>query len=241
MKTKSFSKLQFEDLIIADHETYSIVNKPPFLSCLEDRFDSVNLLSLAKSTNPEYQICHRIDKETSGIVVFAKTPEAYRNFAIQLEDREVKKIYHAIIDSIQKIEDFEANEPLFTTSNRSRVDFKRGKPSLTLFQTLEIFKKHSLIKCFPVSGRMHQIRVHLTYHGWPISNDQIYGGSIPLLSSIKKKYHHKEEQEERAMISRVALHAYEIAFKNLNGEVINGIAPYPKDLQTFIDQLKKYK
>lgn len=239
-KNKNHRNLHFKDLIIKETANYTLVNKPPFLSSLEDRNDNVNLLSLAREVDERYQVCHRIDKVTSGIVVLSKNQDAYRNFAIQLESRKVKKIYHAVVESTQFFDNFQADEPIYTTTNKSRVEFKLGKPSLTLIQTLECFKKHSLLKCFPVTGRMHQIRVHLAYHGSPIANDHSYGGSDTLLSHLKKNYVHKIEKDERPLINRFALHAYEIAFLELDGSVISTEASYPKDLETLIKALKKY-
>lgn len=237
---KKLAKLKFQDLIVEDLDDYAILNKPPYLSSLEDRNDSVNLLSLAKGENQDYQICHRLDKETSGVIVMAKNSDAYRHFALQLENREVKKVYHAVIDGLHKFEDFEADEPLYTTTNRSRVDFNEGKPSLTLISTLEVFKKHSLIKCFPVTGRMHQIRAHLAHHEAPIIGDAWYGGKEAFLSELKRNFNIGKHEEQKAMIDRVALHANTIAFRNTKDQVIEVEAPYPKDFAVLLKLLRKY-
>ena len=237
---KNLKNISFEDLIISENNNYTLVNKPSFISSLDDRANSKNLLSLARGVNEEYQICHRLDKETSGILVFAKNPDAYRNFAMQLENREVKKIYHAVIHGQQKFEDFEADEPLHTTSTKSKIDFKAGKPAFTLMGTLEIFKKHTLVKCFPFTGRMHQIRAHLAYHQAPIINDPVYGGEVSFLSELKRNFNHKKWKEENPMINRVALHSSQVAFKDLNGKVIEGEGQYPKDFSVLIKLLRKF-
>ncbi|MEM9894976.1 MAG: RNA pseudouridine synthase [Bacteroidota bacterium] len=236
----SKQRFRFQDLIIAEIDDYYLVNKPPYLSSLEDRNDPQNLLSLAKEVDNNLQICHRLDKETSGIVLVAKNLTAYKHFAAQLESRQVKKVYHAILSSIHRYDNFEANEPLFTTSKKSRVDFRSGKPSFTLFHTLEIFKKHTLIKCFPVSGRMHQIRAHLAYHHSPILSDSSYGGQDAFLSQLKKNYNRSQNRDELPLIGRTALHAYELAFKDLNNQEINFTAEYPKDFAVLLKQLRKY-
>ena len=237
---KKFAKLSFRDLILEDLEHYTIVNKPPYLSSLEDRNEDKNVLSLAKEVDENYQVCHRLDKETSGIMVLAKNPDAYRHFALQLEKREVKKVYHAVINGLHQFQGFEADEPLYTTTNKSRVDFKLGKPSLTLVETIKLFKKTSLVKCFPVTGRMHQIRAHLSYHEAPIIGDLAYGGLPVFLSELKRNYNIGRFEEERPMIDRVALHAHSIAFRKLDGEVVEAQAPYPKDISVLIKQLTKY-
>jgi len=236
----SIKNLKFLNLIIKETDDYTIINKPPFLSSLEDRSSPVHLLSLAKKVNEEYQLCHRLDKETSGIIVLAKNPEAYRSFAIQLENREVKKVYHAVLNGLHKFENFEADEPLYINGNKSRVDFKLGKPSLTLISTLELFKKHSLIKCFPLTGRLHQIRAHLTFHQAPITNDLLYGGDATYLSQLKRNFNKKEWEDEKPMINRVALHAYQIAFKDLSGNTIQLEAEYPKDFAVLLKLLRKF-
>ena len=237
---KKYSKISFDDLIVKNLDHYTIVNKPPFISSLEDKNDRTHLLDLARKTDPNYQLCHRLDKETSGVIVLAKTPEAYRNFAMQLEKREVKKVYHAVIHGRHQFHDFEAIEPLVTTSNRSRVDFKLGKPSLTLISTIEIFKKSTLIKCFPLTGRMHQIRVHLSYHEAPLVGDSAYGGQDLFLADHKRNFNIGKYEERRPMIHRVALHANNLAFKDLKGDVVEVEAPYPKDFSVLVKQLKKY-
>lgn len=237
---KNLKNISFGDLIISENDNYILINKPPFIASLDDRADQKNLLSLAKEINEDYQICHRLDKETSGIVVFAKNADAYRNFAMQLENREVKKIYHAVIDGLHRFEDFEADEPLHTTSTKSRVDFRAGRPSFTLLGTLELFKKHTLVKCFPVTGRMHQIRAHLAYHEAPITNDPSYGGKAAFLSDLKRNYNHKKWEEENPMINRVALHSSQVAFKDLDGQVIEGEAEYPKDFAVLVKLLRKF-
>ncbi|WP_425390247.1 RluA family pseudouridine synthase [Ekhidna sp.] len=237
---KNIKNISFNDLIVSESDDYILVNKPPFLASLDDRANNINLLSLAKSINEDYQICHRLDKETSGIVVFAKNADAYRNFAMQLENREVKKVYHAVIHGLHKFEDFESDEPLHTTSTKSRVDFRAGKPAFTLISTLELYKKHSLVKCFPVTGRMHQIRAHLAHHQAPIINDPGYGGDPAFLSELKRNYNQKKWEEEKPMIQRVALHSHQVAFRDLEGKIVEAEADYPKDFAVLLKLLRKF-
>ena len=237
---KKLTKLRFEELIIKELDDYLVINKPPFISSLEDRNDSKNILGLARAVNEQFQVCHRLDKETSGVLVLAKHAEAYRHFALQLEKREVKKVYHAVLHGLHKFQDFEADEPLYTTTNRSRVDFKAGKPSLTLISSLELYKRHTLVKCFPVTGRMHQIRAHLAFHEAPILFDKAYGGSESYLSEIKRNFNHNKFEAENPLIKRVALHAKLIAFRDLNDEILEVESEYPKDFYILLKQLRKY-
>ncbi len=241
---KSLRGTTLKDLIIFENENYWVINKPPYISTLEDRYDPINILQLAKDESSEAQVCHRLDKETSGALVIAKHNEAYRNFAIMLEKRQVKKVYHAVLNGIHEFKDLSADQPIYSSNMKSRVDFRMGKPSLTLISSLETFKYHTLAKCFPVSGRLHQIRVHMAHHQAPIACDPVYGGDFIYLSHLKKKYNlSKGAEEERPILPRVALHAHNIAFYDLNDtdeDIIEVEAPYPKDFAVLIKQLRKY-
>jgi 23S rRNA pseudouridine955/2504/2580 synthase len=237
---KSFHNLRLEDLIIDETPNYLLINKPPFLSSLADRNNPITLLSLIKAHHTDYQLCHRIDKETSGVVVVSKNNDAYKRFSMLLSERKIKKVYHAVVSGIFTSDNFEAEEPIFQGTNKSRIDFKSGKPSLTLISKIEAFKKHTLLKAFPVTGRQHQIRLHLAHHHFPIIADHAYGGEDLLLSSIKRNYHYKIDQEELPVINRVALHAFEIAFEEMDGKIVHLTATYPKDFLTLIKVLKKY-
>ena len=90
-------KISFNDLIIFEDSDYLAISKPPGISTLEDRQDNFNILSMAKDSYPDIQNCHRIDKDTSGVLVMAKNPEAYRHLSLQFQNREVQKIYHAVV------------------------------------------------------------------------------------------------------------------------------------------------
>ncbi len=235
----------FEDMILFEDEDLILVNKPPFLSSLEDRHQiGPNLLSMAKKYWPEAQVCHRIDRETSGLMILAKNPAAYRTIAMQFERRKVKKIYHAILDGTHEFKDLEIDLPISQEKvGKVRIDRKEGKKANTFFNSIAYFRHYTLVEAMPVTGRMHQIRIHLATQRAYISNDEMYGGKIPYLSQIKRGYRiSKGEQEEiePPMIRRFALHAYKIEFKHPNGEMMEMIAPYPKDFSVFLKLLEKF-
>ena len=235
--------ISFQDLIVFENENYLAINKPPYISTLEDRNDPTDILKLAREHFPDAQVCHRLDKETSGILIIARHPEAYRHFAIQLEKRLVKKVYHAVTNGIHEFENLEADQSIYSSNSKSRVDLREGKPALTLISTLETFKYHTLVKCFPVSGRLHQIRVHLAFHKAPICCDPTYGGDYIYLSQLKRNFTlAKSREEENPLIARVALHAHTIAFRDFDAgdQVIEVEAPYPKDFAVLLKQLRKY-
>jgi 23S rRNA pseudouridine955/2504/2580 synthase len=236
----TLKKFRWSDSIIFEDEHYIVINKPPLLSVLSDRNDSDNLLKRARHHFPDIQICHRLDKETSGLIVFARDPESYRNLAVQFEHRKVKKVYHALCDGIHDFKKIVIDYPLYNTrKGMVKVDYRRGKASKTLFNTLKAFSKHTLIECTPITGRTHQIRVHLASCGAPITGDSKYGGKPFFLSEIKKKYNLKKFTNEEPLIKRFVLHAFQLEFVGIKGEKIKIEAPYPKDFEVVTRQLEK--
>jgi 23S rRNA pseudouridine955/2504/2580 synthase len=227
-------------LIIEESEDYIFINKPPFVSTLADRNDPVTILSLVKKYNNDYQICHRLDKETSGVLLVAKNPDAYRNASMQFEHRQVDKIYNAIVDGLHQFKDEEVVLPLHTTaSGYVKISHRQGKNAKTIFNTIETYKKHSLVACKPETGRMHQIRVHLASLNASITGDETYGGQLLYLSSFKKNFVRGKEKEEQPIIKRFALHAVSISLTDLKGQIISVEAPYPKDIEVALKQLRK--
>lgn len=229
-----------DPLIIDESEDYIFINKPPFVSTLADRNDTVTILSLVKKHNDDYQICHRLDKETSGVLLVAKNPEAYRNASMQFEHRQVEKIYHAIVDGLHQFKEEEVNLPLHTTSSGYvKISHRKGKNAKTIFNTIDTFKRHSLVSCKPETGRMHQIRVHLASLTASITGDVTYGGQPLYLSTFKRNFIKGKDKEEQPIIKRFALHALSISLMDLNGKVRYVEAPYPKDIEVALKQLQK--
>ena len=231
----------FKNIIIFENDDFIIINKPQHISTLEDRNSPINVLNWARSYFNNAKVCHRLDKNTSGILVIAKNDTFYKYFSMLLETRSVTKIYHALVEGVQNIEELELNNPISTSPGRSKVDFQKGRPSMTLVSTIERYKLHSLLECMPLTGRMHQIRVHLSNYGLPIIGDQHYGGKDLFLSAIKTNYKFSKNKKENPLMGRLALHAAGIHFEIKNGGKMNLRAPYPKDLQAAIQQLKKNK
>ncbi|SIT12632.1 RluA family pseudouridine synthase [Belliella pelovolcani] len=232
-------KIDFKDLILFENEDYLVINKLPYLSTLDDRHEAQNILDLAKGYTPDAQVCHRLDKETSGCLAIAKHPEAYRNIAIQFEDRKVDKIYHAVVEGIHEYKDLLVDRNLLANNKGIAKVSKDGKPAQTIFNTVRTYFKHSLIECKPITGRLHQIRVHLAYLKSPICGDETYGGKPLFLSALKRRFNLKQGTEELPIMQRVSLHAFALKFTGIQGEEIYVEAPYPKDMQVLIKQLEK--
>lgn len=233
------ARIKLEELILWEDDDYFVVNKPPFVSTLQDRVDPINLLNLAKQYSDDAQACHRLDKDTSGAIAFAKNPEAYRHLSMQFENRQVDKVYHAVADGIQNFKDELVDAPIVKMDDGiAKISKREGKPAQTYFTSLRSYRFHTLIECHPVTGRMHQIRVHLAFLKAPITGDNQYGGKPFFLSSVKRGFNLKKQTEEQPLINRMALHAYALKFTNLKGEKVEVVAPYPKDIQALIRQLE---
>ena len=233
-------KPRFKDHIIFESDNYLVINKPAGMSTLSDRQDHFNVLSWSRNYWAEAQLCHRLDKETSGALALAKHPQAYRHLALQFQNRQVEKVYHAVTQGRHNMEERQVNLPLIVgRRGLVHVASHGGKDSQTLFNTIDVYKAHSLISCIPVTGRTHQIRVHLSYLGAPIVGDLSYGGRKFYLSQIKHRYNLKRNTEERPLMSRLALHASSLKFQLLEGQDEEFKAPYPKDFQVLLKQLHK--
>lgn len=228
----------FEELILYKDQDYILVNKPPFLSTLEDRVEEDNLLAWAREYEPQAQVAHRLDKDTSGVLTIARNPEAYRHLSMQFEARSVDKTYHAVTDGRQDLQGVVVRASIQKMPDGVAKLSPRGKDAETRFQTLEIFSHHTLVECKPVTGRMHQIRIHLASLGAPIAGDELYGGKPFLVSSIKRNFRMKKGTEEQPLMKRMALHAFSLEFRGLPGGVIRCEAPYPKDFSALVRQLR---
>jgi RluA family pseudouridine synthase len=231
--------VKFEDIILWEDENFVLVNKPPFLATLEDRHEKTNLLALARDYVESAQVCHRLDKDTSGVLAIAKNPEAYRHMSMQFEHRKVSKIYHAVVDGIHNFQDQLVDAPILKLDDGVvKISKREGKTAQTWFTSLKSYKSYTLVECRPITGRMHQIRIHLTLLGAPITGDETYGGKPFYLSSVKKGFNLKKFTDEQPLLKRMALHAYALEFENLAGRTEKIEAPYPKDIQALIRQLE---
>lgn len=233
------ARFDFEDSTLYQDDDYVLVNKPPFISTLEDRNESVNILKVARDFIPDAQVCHRLDKDTSGVLAIAKNPEAYRHLSIQLEDREVTKIYHAVADGIHDFKEQLVNAPILKQNDGTVKISREGKSAQTTFTTLEVMGNYTLVECRPVTGRMHQIRIHLARLGASIAGDELYGGKPVYLSKIKRGFNLKKNTEEEALMKRMALHAFSLEFLDVAGKKVKVEAPYPKDFRVLVKQLRE--
>ena len=232
---------KLQDLIIYEDKDLIVINKPPFMSSLDEREGGdVNVIRLAKQYYEDAQICHRLDKETSGAMIIAKNPETYRFVSMQFEHREVKKVYHAIVDGSHSFNELLVDLPILNAGKGnvmiSRVE---GKKADTYFKSLKFFKHYTLIEARPVTGRMHQIRIHLATQRASIAGDEMYGGQPAFLSKIKRNYRLSKNEVEQPIMKRFALHSREVTFKISETETKTFTADYPKDFAVLLKLLEK--
>jgi len=230
-------KYNIESLILFQNKDYLLVNKPAFLSTLEDRNEQTDLLQQVRQLEPTAQVGHRLDKDTSGVLAVARHPEAYRHLSVLFEKRLVKKVYHAIVDGVHHFDGQTVRAPILAKPDGTVKIDREGKAAETHFQTLQCFTCHTLVQCEPVTGRTHQIRIHLVSRKAPICGDEMYGGKPFYLSQVKRKFNLKRDSQEQPIMKRMALHAVSLSFTGLSGEIIEVKAPYPKDFEALLRQL----
>jgi RluA family pseudouridine synthase len=187
---------------------------------------------------------HRLDNEISGVILLAKNKSALIALANLFGSERPVRQYVALAQGRPADETFEVDAKIAPHPSKiglMRVDPKLGKKSKTRFAVLETFGGWTLLKCEPVTGRTHQIRVHLRHAGLPVVGDTGYGGKPLWLSQLKRDYRLKPGHEERPLLSRVALHAEALSLAHpVTGEALTMTAPWPKDLKVAVKYLRQY-
>jgi RluA family pseudouridine synthase len=187
---------------------------------------------------------HRLDFETSGIILLAKNKPVLVQLADLFGAEKPVKKYLALVQGCPVEDEFEVDAKLAPHPVRvglMRVDPKNGKKSKTKFSVIEKFSQWTLLRCEPLTGRTHQIRIHLRHAGVPIVGDELYGGKPLWLSRLKPNYRLKPGKEERPLLSRVALHAEQLELQHpVTGQSVKITAPWPKDLTVAIKYLRQF-
>jgi RluA family pseudouridine synthase len=212
------------EIVFAD-DGILVINKPAGLSVLPEGWDrdAPYLVRMLEGKYGKIWVVHRIDKSTSGILVFALTADAHRSLNIQFERHEVSKKYHALFNGVPRWEEKTTKFPLRVNvghKHRTMVDDRNGVRSETRFKLLERHQASALVEAMPMTGRTHQIRVHAYALGHPLLGDVLY--SAP----------------ETDVIARPALHAYALAFVHpVTGKKLSFQADYPDDFKTAVNML----
>ena len=224
----------------------AVLSKRSGLLVAADRYDTEapRLDLLASQELGTLYAVHRIDKDTSGLVLYARTKEAQRSLSMQFEERLVHKTYHCLVYGSPLWKTLRAEEKLLPDGDarhRTVVNKRFGKDSCTDFLLLGTCGAFSWLEAKPITGRTHQIRAHLHAHGTSIVCDPLYSGNQkPVrLSDIKRRWN-GNEAEERPLLSRLALHAYKLECTHpTKGQPVTFCAPYPRDMEAVRKQLFK--
>jgi 23S rRNA pseudouridine1911/1915/1917 synthase len=261
--------------VIFEDDSLVAFDKPSGLLIAPDRWDKQreNLMALVHA-HPRYgrtvANVHRLDADTSGVLLCAKTKPALDSLSGQFQSKTVRKIYHALAVVLPAEQAMKVVAPVrdaagalpeaFTIElalgddeaqpGRMRVFKKRGgKECATEFRTLERFAggrggsgaSFAFVECRPLTGRTHQLRVHLAAAGAPILNDPFYGTpDITLrLSDLKRRY--KGRDEEKPLLTRLALHASELSLSHpVTHEPLTLRAPLPHEFEVALKYLRKF-
>jgi len=212
------------DLLYADTEML-VVNKPSGLATIPGGWeeDSPSLVKALEADYGRLWVVHRLDKGTSGLVVFARSADAHRTLSLLFEHHETHKLYHAIVVGVPTWDEHVAHHPLRINvghTHRTMVDHTRGKPSETTFRVMERYNGYTLLAALPTSGRTHQVRVHAFALGFPLLGDTLYGAP------------------SSSLIARPALHAWSLEF-TFKGCPFQSTAPYPADFTTALQALSR--
>lgn len=239
--------MNLRDIIIVENENWIALNKPSGLLSIPDREGKeISLKQLVKDKYGNIFTVHRLDKDTSGLIIFAKNEVSHKQLSLQFEGRLTKKIYLGLVTGspMEKKGNIDAPMGEHPAKNGTMIIHRKGKDALTDYEVLEDFGVYAWLQFQIHTGRTHQIRVHAKEMGNPIVCDPLYGDGKPvLLSSLKHKKFKlsKNELEERPLLNRLALHAYQLTFTDITGEKIELEAPLPKELKALLQQLKKWK
>jgi 23S rRNA pseudouridine955/2504/2580 synthase/23S rRNA pseudouridine1911/1915/1917 synthase len=229
--------------ILFENDDFISLNKPAGLLSVPDRIQSAPSLKdlLAEKYGNIFTI-HRLDRETSGVIVYAKTAVAHQFLSVIFQERQVEKKYFGIVWGVPAAASGIIELPMMEHpgKNGTMVVNRKGKPASTGYNIVKNFGRYSLIQFDLFTGRTHQIRVHMKETGHPILCDPLYGDGKPFfVSSLKKNYRHSEFEEEKPILNRLALHAGLLSFTDMHGKHFTLEAEMPKDLRALINQLEK--
>ena len=240
-----------EIAVLHSDEYLLVVDKPSGILSIPDRYDPDAQVATTelRSDWGRLFVVHRLDKDTSGVLIFAREAEAHRVLSEAFESRSVAKTYRALVRGSPSWDETACELPLRADGDRLHrtvVDAHKGKRSRTVFTVLEryvgggSFWSAALVEAHPETGRTHQVRVHLAALGHPCLCDPLYGdGEALLLSKLKRRWK-GDPLDERPLLARSALHALRAEFPHpATGLALTFEAPLPKDMRAAIAQLAK--
>lgn len=187
---------------------------------------------------------HRLDDETSGVLLLAKSKPALVALTDQFGIEKPVSKFFTLVAGLPSSDRFEMDAKLALLEGplvMARVDPVNGKKCKTRFEVVEKFSGYTSLQAHPLTHRPHQLRAHLRHAGFPIVGDKLYGGKPLWLSRLKRDFYLKPGREERALISRVALHAEQLSLLHpVTNEPVTITAPLPKDLRVALRYLREF-
>ncbi len=236
--------MQLSSIILSETDHWIALNKPSGLLSVPDRLGKeISLKTMLREKYGSSWAVHRLDRETSGVILFAKDELTHQSLSRQFEERRTEKIYEGLVLGTPLQETGSITTPIaeHPAADGRMMTHAKGKSSHTDYRVLEVLRPYSRLSFTIHTGRTHQIRVHLQSLGHPIVCDTLYGDGKPVLvSSLRKKFKlAKNAEEERPILARLALHAQRLCFDDEKGNRQCIEAPLPKDLSATIAQLRK--
>ena len=211
------------------------------VNALQHHFDTLS--SVAGAQRPG--IVHRLDRDTSGLLIVAKDDAAHRALALQFEERTIRKEYLAIVYGAPNRDRDYVEKPIgFHPTVREKMAIRTledgGRDALTFYEVIERFDGYALVRCHPRTGRTHQIRVHLAHVGHPVLADKAYSGRGAL--TLGDLLGPDAPDADRVLIDRQALHAHQLHLIHpVKGEAIDLVAPLPDDMAATLAALRAHK
>jgi tRNA pseudouridine32 synthase/23S rRNA pseudouridine746 synthase len=222
-----------------------VVNKPAGLSTLPDGYNPTlpYVKSLLETQAGRLWVVHRLDKETSGVLVFARSAQAHRSLNIQFDQHQVSKVYHVLVVGSPGWQEYTVDLPLRPNGDRRHrtvVDLQAGKPAVTQLTVLERLDFYCLVEAIPKTGRTHQIRAHLSSLGLSILGDKLYGSRKSGGPPEKVSQPKCEVGEGTRLGKGMGLHAKSLEINHpISGERLKFEAPYPVEWENILQQSRK--
>lgn len=242
------AKKQIE--ILFENDEILVVNKPVGVSVTADRGGTADLLMLLNqelSPTEPLRLVHRLDKETSGVLLIAKNKAAQSRYSRLFAKRLVQKLYLAIVRGPLPYPGGSIKDPIARSKRNPQamhVHPRLGKPSHTVWKELADFGPVCLVAAQIITGRTHQVRIHFAHRGMPLAIDPIYGSTEPLmLSAFKSGYRAKFDRDEPPLIDRLTLHAYQLTIPvgpEERQELRTFTAPLDKNFAATVKLLAKH-